>query len=52
MEKLAELKLEELKEIDGGNPGAVWRAVRVIWTALEIQDRINEFSDGWRSVKC
>jgi hypothetical protein len=53
MEKFKELSLHESLEISGGiNLPKIWEALKTVYTALEIQDAINEFVDGWNSVDC
>lgn len=49
MEKFKELSLEESVNITGGN---IWRWAKVVYEALQIQDAVNEFVDGWNSVDC
>lgn len=52
---LTELSDLELIEIGGGNPGLInkiYQWGKAIYTALEIQEVINEFVDGWNSVDC
>jgi hypothetical protein len=53
MEKFEELSFEESTEISGGwNFKKIWDGVKFVYEALEIQDAINEFVDGWNSVSC
>jgi bacteriocin-like protein len=53
MEKFKELSIEEMQEVNGGiSLKKVWDAIKMIWTALEIQEGVNEFVDGWNSVDC
>lgn len=52
MKNLKELELTELIEIKGGSPVTIWRWAKVVYEALGIQNSVNEFVDGWRSVKC
>ena len=51
LEKLSviELNEDELMQTDGGN---VWKWGELIWKALQIQEAINNFIDGWNSVEC
>lgn len=51
LEKLnvIELSEAELAQIDGGR---FWKLVDFFFKALEIQDSINSFVDGWNSVEC
>jgi hypothetical protein len=51
MENLRNLNQSELIEIAGGNTLIV-RWAKVIYEALQIQDAINDFIDGWNSVEC
>jgi len=53
MEKFKELTMNESLEISGGfNIKKIWEAIKYLYTALEIQDAVNEFVDGWNSVDC
>jgi hypothetical protein len=54
MEKFEELSFEESQKIDGGriNPKAIWNGIKYVYEALQIQDAINDFVDGWNSGKC
>jgi hypothetical protein len=53
MEKFKELSVNESLKISGGiSPSKIWEAIKYIYTALEIQDSVNEFVDGWNSVDC
>lgn len=53
MEKFKELSLDESLKISGGvNPKKFWDLAKIVYEALQIQDAINEFVDGWNSVDC
>ncbi|WP_194977050.1 hypothetical protein [Aquiflexum lacus] len=53
MEKFKELTMNESLEISGGiSIKKIWEAIKYLYTALEIQDSVNEFVDGWNSVDC
>lgn len=53
MDKFKKLSFEEMQEVQGGLPlKKVWDGIKMIWTALEIQEGVNEFVDGWNSADC
>lgn len=54
MEKFRELSFEEMVEVEGGilNPKKLWDLAKLGYEALQIQDAINQFVDGWNSVDC
>jgi hypothetical protein len=53
MENFKELSFEENLEISGGNRlQNLWKGIKLIYQALEIQDSVNEVVDGWNSVDC
>ena len=53
MNNFEKLTLEESLEISGGNRlKKLWDTAMFVYEALQIQDAVNEYKDGWNSVDC